>query len=376
MNKDETTVVLFIDSLVTGGAQRQLTITAIGLKKLRLKVRVLIYRENFEMLALLKSENVPVDIIPRRRVVDFVFLIRFINYLRKYRVRVLITYLFYPNLVGRISKLFLRKVKVVNSFRNADIGANRFHLAIERLTWRLADRFISNSNSAMLQASKYIGVPNSLMSLIENGSDFSILKNNSPQDISKIKRFCDEFDRIILLPGRIAPQKNQLLLIKSLDIYRQKFGKYNIGVLFLGNSVDKKYRKEVDELAECLNLTSSVLIADPVVDITPVYQLADLIVLPSLWEGLPNVILEAMACRTLVAASNLSDHQSVIVHEKTGFHFDALKPDELSSLLDRVFSLTHDVELMILDGAFSEVKNRFGVERMVNQTYKLITELL
>jgi len=61
---------------------------------------------------------------------------------------------------------------------------------------------------------------------------------------------------------------------------------------------------------------------------------SDLLVLPSLYEGLSSVILEAMALRTPVLASDISENRELIEHEKTGFLFPTGNDDELASMLE------------------------------------------
>jgi glycosyltransferase involved in cell wall biosynthesis len=67
------------------------------------------------------------------------------------------------------------------------------------------------------------------------------------------------------------------------------------------------------------------------------YQSADLLVNPSLYEGMPNVVLEAMACGLPVIASKVSGNDALVRHGETGFLFSLQEADGLISALQRMF---------------------------------------
>ena len=68
-------------------------------------------------------------------------------------------------------------------------------------------------------------------------------------------------------------------------------------------------------------------------DVTPYYQCADLLVLPSSKEGLPNVVLEAMACGLPCVAARASGSRELIVDGENGFTY---APDDLAALAEAV----------------------------------------
>jgi glycosyltransferase involved in cell wall biosynthesis len=72
------------------------------------------------------------------------------------------------------------------------------------------------------------------------------------------------------------------------------------------------------------------------------YSAADLVVLPSLWEGFPNVVIEAMACGTPVIVSNISDNARIVEHGVTGYLFANDDADDLVNALEAFRSMGPD----------------------------------
>ena len=136
-------------------------------------------------------------------------------------------------------------------------------------------------------------------------------------------------DRPLLLSvGHFVPLKNHLLLIEAMRYLKSKCQLVIIG----GGPLRRQYEKR----KKALGLNGSLKILGPFSEeeITRWYEAADLLIHPSLSEGLPNVVLEAMAMKRPVVASRVGGLPEVIEDGKNGCLFAPLDSTELIRILD------------------------------------------
>ena len=133
------------------------------------------------------------------------------------------------------------------------------------------------------------------------------------------------------MPGRIAPQKNHISLLKAAVLIDDLPD--NVRFLFVGNEIDSKIKTDLLTFCNENELSHRVIFGGPIDDMPSIYSISNIVVLPSLWEGLPNVIIEAMACETPVIASDVSDNRLIISQEENGYVFSTLDLDDFSSAL-------------------------------------------
>ena len=132
----------------------------------------------------------------------------------------------------------------------------------------------------------------------------------------------------LLFVGRFQGQKNLPYLLQECSrLPPRSFELHLVG--------DGPLAAELRALAEQLGLGPAVIWHGwlPRAALRDVYQSADCLINPSLYEGMPNVVLEAMACALPVIASNIPGNQDLVSHGKTGLLFDLENPSELASHL-------------------------------------------
>ena len=101
----------------------------------------------------------------------------------------------------------------------------------------------------------------------------------------------------------------------------------------------------------------------------------DVVVVPSLWEGMPNVVLEAMAAGRPVVASRIAGMDEVVVAGETGL---LCNPGDPHALADAILKLIKDTSLMKRMGraGYELVRQRFQISTMVEQTVQHYQKLL
>ena len=119
------------------------------------------------------------------------------------------------------------------------------------------------------------------------------------------------------------------------------------------------------EKAAALGIASRVLFSGYVSDTRLVYLAADVLLMPSRYEGLPMTLLEAMAMGLPVVASKLDGIAEVIGDGEEGF---LVPPTDAALFVERTASLLTDAELSscIAKNARAKIEARFSVERMTS----------
>jgi glycosyltransferase involved in cell wall biosynthesis len=170
----------------------------------------------------------------------------------------------------------------------------------------------------------------------------------------------------ILFVGRFQKQKNLGLLLQEAS--RLAAGSFEIHLVGEGPE-----REGLQHLAGELDIASAIhwhgwlkrsLLKD-------IYVASDCFVNPSSYEGMPNAVLEAMACGLPVVASHVPGNDAVVRHEETGYLFDLSRPNQFSEVLDR---LIHDRALARRWGA--EGRRRALQEFSWSKTAMAYLELL
>lgn len=141
-------------------------------------------------------------------------------------------------------------------------------------------------------------------------------------------------ERVVLAVGRLSREKGQAYLIRALPALRGR-----ARLVIVGDGPD---RSSLEELARALGVQRSVIFAGLTANVSPFYAMANVFVLPSLSEGSPNALLEAMACGLPVVATRVGGVPEIATDGATALLVPAKDPLSLARAIDR---LLDDVDL-------------------------------
>ena len=141
-------------------------------------------------------------------------------------------------------------------------------------------------------------------------------------------------DRVVLAVGRLSREKGQAHLIRAIPALRGR-----ARVVIVGDGPD---RSSLEDLARALDVQESVIFAGMTANVSPFYAMADVFVLPSLSEGSPNALLEAMACGLPVVATRVGGVPEIATNGTTALLVPSKDPVSLARAIDR---LLDDVDL-------------------------------
>lgn len=282
--------------------------------------------------------------------------------IRKHRIEAAIVFFSLPcGPIGLLGQWTCGTPYIV-SLRGGDVpGAepslaclHRLLAPIRRAVFRNSVAVVANSEGLRRMAEASDPFP---VRVIPNGVDTEFFRPNSARSTSSPS----ESPLRILFAGRFQKQKNLPLLLQQVT-------QLPANTLELHLVGDGPERRHLRQLAEQLGIAKSIrwhgwLLRS---ELRRAYQSADCLVNPSFYEGMPNVVLEAMACDLPVIASKIPGHDTLVVHGETGFLFDLQERDGLISALKRMY----DVDLRQRMGASGRARAIAGFSwRKVTEAY-------
>ena len=238
---------------------------------------------------------------------------------------------------------------------------------LEKLAGMASHKVIFVNSKDRDVASKMKLVPNHKMVIIHNGVDLNQFNSgNGVKNGNGIRTNGAMVGMVARLWEQKAPQDYIAAIPKVVDkIPDAKF-------LVIG---DGPLEQELKEMSDKLGIKENVQFLGWRQDINDLLKVIDVVVLPSLWEGLPVSILEAMALSKPVVATNIKGNNELVVHGQTGYLVKPGNPEEISAY---VLKLLNDQPLAQKMGRLghSRVKEKFALKKIVEQTSSLYENLL
>ena len=317
-------VLQLIPTLDRSGAEKQMVLLAKGLPRDRFRVEVATLTRLGPFEAELKEAGIPVTAIGKHFKLDPIALIRLVRFLKVKAFDVVQTWIFAANAYGRVASRIAGVPVVVVAEMAVDLWKGRADCFVDRRLSAWCDRLVGNSH-AVVDFYRGLGVPDDRLAMIYSGiADLE----PPPVDSGAIRTsFGFAVDApLVLFAGRLADQKRVADLLKAVDLLQHI--QPNIRTIIAG---DGPLRDQLEETAQGYHLDGRVRFLGHRDDLPQLLAAADVVVLPSEYEGLPNVVLEAMRFRKPVVATAAPGTTEAVVDGQTGL----LVPIGSTSLLAR-----------------------------------------
>lgn len=200
---------------------------------------------------------------------------------------------------------------------------------IERVIYKKYDHVISISDKTQENLCRWLGtIEDSKYSVVENGIDVEAFRKAEPLDIAEVYKNYKDGDILLLTVGSFTPQKNHSMLLEALALLPDKYK-----LLLCGEG---PLESEIKERINKLNLDNRVLFLGFRRDVARIMHSADILVIPSLWEGFGLIAAEGMACGIPIVASNVPGLSEVI--GDAGLKVDATKPELIKKAIESIES--------------------------------------
>ena len=305
-------VSLVITDLDVGGAERALVALATGLDRRRWRPSVVVLDGEGALAGPLREAGIAVEClgVDRRRPIRAVDSLA--RSLRRSRPRLVQSFLFHANVAAKLAGPLAGAPWVVNGLRVAE-RQRLWHLRLDRLTGRLAAGSVCVS-AGVARFSREVGRldPDRLV-VIPNGVDPERFDRAEGVDRGSIGVPPGAF--LALYVGRLDPQKGLSFLLEAAARVVASRPDWHLALVGDGPLRDA-LRAEAEASPILRGHVHWLGRRD---DVPGLLKAADLLVLPSLWEGMPNAVLEAMAAGLAVVATSVEGTEDLIVPGGTGW---------------------------------------------------------
>lgn len=239
---------------------------------------------------------------------------------------------------------------------------------LERLLSLLPDRVVAVSQPLFDELRYVHGIPLNRLLLIGNGVRIERSRTTPPPDL-RTRLGIAERDRVIGIIARLVPVKDHHTMFRAMAVVVRAVPEARL--LVVG---DGPLRAELEAEAARLGIASHVTFLGLRHDIPELLSLLDVFVLSSQSEGMSITILEAMAAKRPVVATDVGGTSWLVHHEKTGLLVPSQSPHRLA---DAVLRLLNDraVAAQLGEAGYRLVRERFQVAHVIQQYDAVYREL-
>jgi glycosyltransferase involved in cell wall biosynthesis len=318
-------ITCLIDSLGSGGAQRQLCTLAVLLKKRGMDVSMLTYHPYDFFLPMLQEAGIEYTCLQSRSIPRRILAVR--RALRHGSQDVVLAFLAGPTFLAELAAIPRRTWGLVVSERNAVSAASNSHLAWLRHFHRIADYVTTNSHTNRLMIERAVPSLKGRTVTIYNAVDLQVFPSGPLPDTGGNEGFR------MMVAARYERQKHPSGLIKALALARAKAPSLSIQLDWYGRheaTLDEEVYSQAKQVVEQHGLQNCVRLHGESRTIMAEYRRADAVALPSFYEGLPNTICEAMACGRPILMSDVCDAGNLVKNGHNGFLFDPFSPEDIA----------------------------------------------
>ncbi|MDR1962340.1 MAG: glycosyltransferase [Planctomycetaceae bacterium] len=335
MDSSPLKLAFCITELYIGGAERALCELAIRLDKTRFSVTV------YSLQA--RPENDTMSCVPRLEAAGIS--VRFLNmhgrksfpigffrlrkFLKEQQPDCVLSFLFHANLLSRLAAWSLGIKHVFSGIRVAEKKA-RWHLTFDRWTSRLVEKYVCVSHSVATFSETVGRLPKEKIVVIPNGIDVT------PFSLPVEKR------NWIIFIGRLTQQKGVDWLVNTAPHWLLKLPDWKLVIVGDGEERDGLLIRIKSGNDYEGSESNQIVLTGWRADAAKLLTMSKILVLPSRWEGMPNVVLQAMAAGIPVVATEV-EGISELLGENAADQTCRFGDDKM--LTERILTLATDSDL-------------------------------
>ncbi|MBI3272531.1 MAG: glycosyltransferase [Planctomycetes bacterium] len=353
-------LLLVIDSLDVGGAEKQFIELVRRLDRGRYDVRVCLTVARGRLFQHLHGACDEIHVFQKRHRLDASSFFSLLRLLRSRPVDVVHSFLYYSNNLCKLAAGVAGvPVTIVSQRGSYDRTISRAKQFFDRWTNRLADFVTTNAESIRAYQIRTQGVDADRIEAIANGLDTSDYPLSSTDGYPE--RMATEGRFVLAAVGRLDPFKGYDDLFEALSIVRRRFPGVSLAIAGEG-----PLRDELE--ADCVRrgLKGAVTFLGYHPDVPALLSSCYATVLPSLAEGMPNVLLEAMAVQRPVVATAVDGITELVVPGETGLLVPPRDPGALARALEDLVASPERAREMGRAGR-RRLEARFRIEETVRR---------
>jgi len=282
--------------------------------------------------------------------------------IKRERVDILHTYLYHANILGRFIGRWFAVPAVISTQRSTDNWRAFHHRVIDRWTAGMADVIVSNSLAGKRRLVQTENIPEDKIKVIYNGIEVDAAGAGARGAALKKSLGIEHGTRVIMSVANLKQSKGLAYLIRAMPHVLRFYPDTRLVIVGYG-----PLRAELEALSRAVGVADTVIFAGYQSDAVGHIAFCDIFVLPSLWEGTPVALMEAMALGKPVVASDVGGVSEIVDHFHTGF---LVPPEDAVWISEAVLTLLSNPHLSRKLGrkAREKIEKDFPLHTMVRET--------
>lgn len=325
-------ILCLIDGLGSGGAERQMVGLAVLLKEKGYTVDLVCYHNDVFCVPIAQKGGINPTVLKVKdsQLSKLLTIKRFIKKQNGYDW--VISYKDGANAIGCLLKIIGMRFKLIVSERNTDrvVGGKKRLFKL----YRFADYVVPNSVSQAEFMSRHFPWMKEKIVVISNFTDTEHFSPDYSQNENKV---------VVLTAARLAKQKNIIKYLEAIAMLKNR-GVSNVHFDWYGHAQkgEADYKNDIFAKVKELELDDLVSFHPSVSNIVDYYQACSVLCLPSIYEGFPNVVCEAMSCGKPILCSRVCDNERLVIDGYNGLLFDPGNAEDMADKMEKMINMTKE----------------------------------
>jgi len=334
-NNKKIKVVQITHDLDLGGLQRVVINICRKIDRSKFDVSILCLRKLGCFLPEVNTLGIPVTLIPQKeKGTDYFSFLKVADFLRKEKPDVIHTHNTQPFIDGTLGAILSGVKKIIHTDHARSFPDKKRYMFAEWFVSHFAYRVIGVSEHTSENLIKYEHISKSKVMTIPNGIDPQPYQIEIDKKAKKRELGISENDMVLGVAVRLSEQKGLSYLLKAMpDILKVR---HDVSLVIAG---DGPLRDELGLLADNLGVSKKVYFLGLRTDTAELLKIFDIYVMPSLWEGLPMILLEVMAVGCPIVATDVGGIGSAIKNNHNGY---LIRPENPMDIVNAVLSILQD----------------------------------
>jgi glycosyltransferase involved in cell wall biosynthesis len=332
-------LMLITHDLATGGLQQVIVNICRTLDRNYFDVSVLCLRELGRLTPEIEKLGIKVFRIPQKEDgVDYLSFLKVAKILRQQKAEVIHTHNTQPFIDGVIGGLLAGVKTIVHTDHARDFPDKKRYMFAEWLMSHFVYRVVGVSEHTSRNLIHYEKISKGKIVTIYNGIEGSKYDIAIDKATKKSELGIKNKGPIIGVGVRLSQQKGVSYLLQAMPELIRTLPDMTLVIAGEG-----PLEEDLKNEAASLGISNHVIFLGPRLDMPELLKLFDLYVLPSLWEGLPMVLLEAMASGCPIVATAVGGNASAV---RDGFNGSLVKPRDAKALSDEIIRVLSSADIL------------------------------
>lgn len=324
--------MLITHDLAIGGLQQVIVNLCRTIDRERFDVSVLCLRHLGEFVPVVEELGIEVVLLPQKQSgVDYLSFLKVAKLLREKKIDVIHTHNTQPLIDGTLGALLAGVKTIVHTDHSREFPDKRRYMFAEWLLSHFVYKMVGVSKPTSRDLVTYERISPRKVVTVLNGIDGSNFSVTVDKQKKRRELGITGEGPVIGLGVRLSEEKGVAYLLRAMPEIIKRYPDINLVIAGKGAS-----EKDLKREAADLGIEKNTLFIGPRLDMPEVLKILDLYVLPSLREGLPTILLEAMAAGCPIVATDVGGNHMAITHGESGSLVESKNPGALAAEIVRV----------------------------------------